>query len=173
MQVLVQLLGAKRCLEVGTFTGYSALAVALALPADGRIICCDVSEEWTCDRAPLLEEGRRRRRRSTCGSGRPWRRSKTAARGTFDFAFIDADKANYWNYYERCLKLVRNGGLIAIDNTLWGGEVAEPADAGRRARVALRAFNDAAARDQRVDMRPRADRRRPHAGAEALDGLFP
>jgi len=154
MQMLVRVMGARRCLEIGTFTGYSALAVALALPPAGRVICCDVSEEWTAIArrywkragvagkielrlAPalrtldaLLEEGRA---------------------GRFDFAFIDADKANYQNYYERCLRLVRRGGLIAVDNTLWGGSVADP----RKKSVdtlAIRAFNRQLVRDRRVEI---------------------
>jgi predicted O-methyltransferase YrrM len=154
MQMLVRVMGARRCLEIGTFTGYSALAVALALPPSGRLVCCDLSEEWTAIArrywkragvagkielrlAPalrtldaLLEEGRA---------------------GRFDFAFIDADKANYANYYERCLQLVRRGGLIAVDNTLWGGSVADP----RKKSVdtlAIRAFNRQLVRDRRVEM---------------------
>ncbi len=132
MQLLVRLTGAKRCLEIGTFTGYSSLAVALALPADGSIVCCDVSETYTAT------------------ARRYWEMAGVAAKidlriapavetlnklladgqgGRFDFAFIDADKANYDAYYEAALKLVRKGGLIAIDNVLWSGAVADPAQA--------------------------------------------
>ena len=154
LQVLVRLLGARRCLEIGTFTGYSALAVALALPKDGRIVCCDVSEEWTTI------------------ARRYWKRAGVAGKidlriapaletldalleqgkaGKFDFAFIDADKANYANYYERCLKLVRRGGLVAADNTLWGGSVVDPRNKTEDAR-AIRAFNRQLLRDRRVDI---------------------
>ncbi|HUK05320.1 MAG TPA: class I SAM-dependent methyltransferase [Burkholderiales bacterium] len=149
MQVLVRAIGAKRCLEVGTFTGYSALAVALALPPGGRIVCCDVSEEWTSiarkhwalarvsgkielELAPALETLRK-------------------LKGRFDFAFIDADKANLQRYFERCLKLVRRGGLIAIDNTLWHGSVVRPQDRSVDAR-AVRAFNRGLRRDRRVEI---------------------
>jgi len=154
LQMLVRVMGARRCLEIGTFTGYSALAVALALPRDGRIVCCDVSEEWTAI------------------ARRTWKRAGVAGKidlriapaletldallrrgkaGKFDFAFIDADKANYANYYERCLKLVRRGGLIAADNTLWGGSVVDPRNRTVDAR-AIRAFNRKLLRDRRVDI---------------------
>ena len=128
MALLVKLIGAKKTLEVGVFTGYSSLVVALALPADGKIVACDVSEEYTsiarrywqeagvADKidlhiAPALE---------TLDN-----LLTTGEAGTFDFAFIDADKSNYNNYYERSLELIRPGGLIAIDNVLWSGKVAE------------------------------------------------
>ena len=128
MALLVKLIGAKKTLEVGVFTGYSSLVVALALPADGKIVACDVSEEYTsvarrywqdagvADKidlhiAPALET---------------LDKLLTAGEAvTFDFAFIDADKGNYENYYERCLELIRPGGLIAIDNVLWSGKVAD------------------------------------------------
>jgi caffeoyl-CoA O-methyltransferase len=152
MALLVQLLGARRTLEVGVFTGYSSLAVALALPADGRVVACDVSEEWTriarrywreagvADKidlrlAPaldtldaLLEEGQA---------------------GTFDFAFIDADKGNYDAYYERALRLVRAGGLVCIDNVLWSGRVADP-DVNDEDTAAIRALNRKLHGDERV-----------------------
>jgi predicted O-methyltransferase YrrM len=154
LQVLVRVMGARRCLEIGTFTGYSALAVALALPKSGRIVCCDVSEEWTAI------------------ARRTWKRAGVAGKidlriapaletldallrrgkaGKFDFAFIDADKANYANYYERCLKLVRRGGLIAADNTLWGGSVVNPRNQTVDAR-AIRAFNRKLLHDRRVNI---------------------
>ena len=154
LALLVQAIAAKRCIEVGTFTGYSALAVALALPDDGRLVCCDVSEEWTAV------------------ARRYWQRAGVAGRidlriapaletldqllaageaGRFDFAFIDADKPNYLAYYERSLALVRRGGIIAFDNTLWSGAVADPADQAESTR-ALRALNDALHRDERVSM---------------------
>ncbi len=152
MALLVQMIGARNCLEIGTYTGYSALAVALALPEQGRILCCDVSEEWTAI------------------ARRFWQKAGVAhkidlrlapaletldgllandAEDQYDFAFIDADKTNYDNYYERCLKLLRRGGVIAVDNTLWSGAVADvnEKDADTRA---LRAFNDKLHCDERV-----------------------
>jgi predicted O-methyltransferase YrrM len=154
MRVLVRLIGARRCIEIGTFTGYSALAVALALPQGGRIVCCDLSKEWTSIArrywkkagvarmidlriAPALETLDALLRQGKAGK--------------FDFAFIDADKANYSGYYERCLKLVRRGGLIAVDNTLWGGSVVDPRNKSVDTR-AIRAFNRKLIRDRRVDM---------------------
>ncbi len=154
MGLLIELIGARRALEIGTFTGYSALCVALALPADGRVTACDISEEYTAvarrywakagvaDKidlrlAPavetldtLLEEGRA---------------------GSYDFAFIDADKTSYDVYYERSLTLLRAGGLIVIDNVLWGGDVADPAknDADT---TAIRAINRKVSNDERVSM---------------------
>jgi len=153
MALLVKLIGARRALEIGVFTGYSSLAVALALPADGRLVACDVSEEWTAI------------------ARRHWEKAGVAAKidlrlapalstldtllrdggaGTFDFAFIDADKSNYAGYYERCLSLVRAGGLIAVDNTLWSGAVLDPKDRSADTE-AIRAFNDALHGDERVD----------------------
>jgi len=153
MALLVKLIGARRTLEIGVFTGYSALAVALALPPDGRVVACDVSEEWTAvGRAHWQKAGVADRIDLRLG-----RATKTldellagGEAGRFDFAFIDADKESYGAYYERCLQLVRAGGLIAIDNTLWSGAVADPAkrDADTDA---IRALNDAIHRDERVD----------------------
>jgi len=153
MALLVKLIGARRTLEIGVFTGYSALAVALALPPGGRIVACDVSEEWTAvGRAHWQKAGVADRIDLRLG-----RATKTldellgaGEAGRFDFAFIDADKENYGSYYERCLQLVRAGGLIAIDNTLWSGAVADPAkrDADTEA---IRALNDTIHRDERVD----------------------
>ncbi len=154
MALLVRLLGARRALEIGVFTGYSALAVALALPGDGRLVACDVSEEWTAVA---------RRHWELAGVAhkidlRLARAARTldallaeGAGGTFDFAFIDADKGSYGDYYERCLALVRSGGLIAVDNTLWSGAVADPADRSADTE-AIRAFNDRVHGDERVDM---------------------
>jgi len=149
LQVLVRILRARRCIEVGTFTGYSALSVALALPASGKIICCDVSEEWT-------SIARRYWKKAGVGAKidlriAPALETLAKLRGTFDFAFIDADKPNYWKYYERCLKLLRKGGLVAIDNTLWGGSVIDPRKQSEST-VALRAFNKWLAKDRRVDI---------------------
>ena len=153
MAMLVGLMGARRCLEVGTFTGYSALSVALALPADGRLVCCDLSREWT--------DVARRYWDSAGVAGRIELRIGPAidtldallAEGdadSFDFAFIDADKPNYDAYYERALRLVRPGGVIAIDNVLWSGAVIDPEDDTPDTR-AIRALNDKIAGDERVD----------------------
>ncbi|MDE0350324.1 MAG: class I SAM-dependent methyltransferase [Gammaproteobacteria bacterium] len=128
MQLLVRLLGARRAIEVGTFTGYSALVVAEALPPNGLLVACDVSDEWTAVGRPFWERAG--------VAGRIDLRLQPAVEtldeliaegdaGTFDFAFIDADKANYGTYYERCLTLVRGGGVVAVDNVLWGGRVAD------------------------------------------------
>jgi caffeoyl-CoA O-methyltransferase len=150
MTMLVRLIGARHAVEVGTFTGYSALCIARGLPADGHLLCCDVSEEWT-------SIGREH-----------WQRAGVADRielriapavetlsalppgEQFDFAFIDADKTNYHNYYEEILARLRPNGVILVDNTLWGGRVLDP-DATDADTVAIRAFNDAVAADKRVD----------------------
>src|SRR6266566_2262514 len=154
MGLLVRLIDARRALEIGTFTGYSALAVALALPADGQLICCDLSEEWT-------EIGRRYWRKAGIADRIDLRLAPAAdtlakliaagQTGSFDFAFIDADKENYDLYYEQCLKLVRPGGLIAIDNALWHGAVADPA-CNDVDTAAIRALNRKIRDDARVDM---------------------
>jgi predicted O-methyltransferase YrrM len=149
MAMLVQLAGAKRCLEIGTYTGYSALAVALALPADGRIVCCDVSEEWTAVGRPFWKKAGVERK-IDLRIGPALETLKTLA-APFDFVFIDADKENYAAYYEGCLALVRPGGLIVVDNVLWSGEVANPR-ANDAATAALKAFNDLVHRDERVDL---------------------
>ena len=151
--LLARSIGARMAVEVGTFTGYSALAVATALPPDGKLVCCDVSEEWTAI------------------ARRYWKEAGVAARidlriapaqktlaalqvehgeGSFDFAFIDADKAGYDAYYEACLILLRSGGLIALDNMLWSGKVADPKihDADTDA---LRALNAKIRDDARVE----------------------
>ena len=149
MAILVRMLGAKRCLEIGTFTGYSALAVALALPKDGRIVCCDVSEEWTAIGRPFWKKAGVEKKIDLRIA--PALETLKKLKGPFDFAFIDADKENYLAYYERCLKLLRRGGVIAVDNVLWSGEVAN--DGTRDATtVALREFNDALHEDRRVDI---------------------
>jgi caffeoyl-CoA O-methyltransferase len=147
MALLVQLLGARRCLEIGTYTGYSSLAVALALPDDGRIVCCDVSEEWTAIARRFWKKAGVEHKITLKLA--PALETLATLQGPFDFAFIDADKENYANYYERCLELVRRGGLIAVDNTLWSGEVADPKSRNATTR-ALQAFNDKLLRDARV-----------------------
>ncbi len=154
MQLLVRMLGAKKTLEVGVFTGYSSLSVAVALPADGRIIACDVSEEWTSvARRYWAEAGVAHKIDLRL---RPAKETLLAliAEGhaeTFDFAFIDADKENYDAYYELSLSLLRPGGLIAVDNVLWHGRVIDPAmnDVDT---VAIRALNEKLHKDQRVDV---------------------
>lgn len=154
MALLAQLMGARTALEVGVFTGYSSLAVALALPADGRIVACDISEEYTAV------------------ARRYWREAgvdhmidlhlrpaletlhellATPDRGRFDLAFIDADKTNYEGYYECALELLRPGGLILVDNVLWSGRVADPQEKDADT-VALRAFNHKLHADSRVTL---------------------
>jgi predicted O-methyltransferase YrrM len=150
---LVRLIGAQNAIEVGTFTGYSALAVASALPAGGRLVCCDVSEEWTAVARRFWKEAGVARRidlRLAPALQTLDALLKQGRAGSFDFAFIDADKENYWRYFERCLKLVRKGGLIAIDNTLWYGKVADRRNREADTR-AIRAFNRRLHRDARVE----------------------
>jgi predicted O-methyltransferase YrrM len=149
MALLVKLMGAKRCLEIGTYTGYSALAVALALPKDGRIICCDISEEFTRVGKPFWKKAKVEKKIDLRIG--PALETLRKLKGPFDFVFIDADKGNYLNYYERCLKLLRRGGLIMVDNVLWSGEVANAA-AKDDMTVALRRFNDFVHQDERVDL---------------------
>ena len=152
--LLVELLGAARAIEVGTFTGYSALWIASALPVGGRLICCDLSEEWTAVGKPFWEEaGVRERIDLRIGPALKTLEGllKGGAAGTLDFAFVDADKGNYLNYYEYCLELIRPGGLLAFDNTLWNGSVADPLDQDEDTR-AIRAFNDHVHGDQRVSL---------------------
>ncbi len=149
MQLLVKLCGARRCLEIGTFTGYSSLAMALALPPGGKIVCCDRSEEWTAmARRYWKKGGVEKKIELRLG---PALQTLNALKGSFDLAFIDADKINYAKYYERCLKLVRKGGLIAIDNTLWGGSVIDRRDRSVDTR-AIRAFNRKLHRDRRIEL---------------------
>jgi predicted O-methyltransferase YrrM len=152
MGLLVELMGAKKALEVGTFTGYSSLCVARALPADGRLVCCDVSEAFTrIARKYWQEAGVAGKVTLELGPALRTldRLIAGGAAGSFDFAFIDADKPNYRNYYERCLELVRAGGLIAVDNVLWSGKVADARkkDADTKA---IRAFNQRLKEDRRI-----------------------
>jgi len=147
MALLVQAIGAKSCLEIGTYTGYSALAVALALPADGRIVCCDISEEWTAIARRFWEKAGVAHKIELRLA--PALETLRGLKGPFDFVFIDADKGNYENYYEACLPLVRRGGVIAVDNTLWSGWVADSRRRDDDTR-ALRAFNDRLHRDERI-----------------------
>ncbi len=154
MALLIQLMNAAKTLEIGVFTGYSSLAVALALPPDGRIVACDISDDYTAIArrywalagvaekidlriAPALET-----LDHLLASGHA---------GTFDFAFIDADKSNYVHYYERSLQLLRPGGLIAIDNVLWSGRVADSNESDTRT-TAIRAINQRLHQDERVTL---------------------
>lgn len=153
LAVLVKLTGAKKYVEIGTFTGYSALSVALAMPADGRLVALDVSKEFT-DKARFYwkEAGVDAKIDLRLGSGLEALDKMIAnGEGPIDLAFIDADKSNYDGYYERVLKLLRPGGLVALDNMLWSGRVADPkvSDADTSA---LRALNAKIHADARVDM---------------------
>ncbi|HET7687398.1 MAG TPA: class I SAM-dependent methyltransferase [Candidatus Macondimonas sp.] len=154
LDFLIRALGVHRAIEVGVYTGYSALITALALPADGELIACDINPEWTAigqhywrlagvaDRILLHLRPAQETLNALIGAGES---------GRFDFAFIDADKEGYPDYFEACLKLLRPGGVIAVDNTLWSGHVADLAiqDADT---TALRAFNTARHADSRVDL---------------------
>ncbi|MGB5234437.1 MAG: class I SAM-dependent methyltransferase [Candidatus Macondimonas sp.] len=154
LDFLIRALGVRRAIEVGVYTGYSALITALALPADGELIACDINPEWTAigqhywrqagvaDRIRLHLRPAQDTLNALIGAGES---------GRFDFAFIDADKEGYPDYFEACLKLMRPGGVIAVDNTLWSGHVADLAiqDADT---TALRAFNTARHADSRVDL---------------------
>ena len=154
LTLLVKLIGARQCIEVGTYTGYSSLAVALALPADGRLVACDINSTTTAiARQFWREAGVESRIELRLQSALTTLDELLAAGGAahFDFAFIDADKTGYRAYYEKLLTLIRPGGLIAVDNTLWGGQVADPQDRDTDT-VALRAFNDHVHRDERVDI---------------------
>lgn len=161
LSLLVQLIGARRTLEVGTFTGYSSTWVALALPDDGRIVCCDVSREWTdvAQRywADAGVAGKISLRLAPAGETLESLLADGEA-GSFDFAFIDANKRDYPVYYEACLRLVRRGGLIMLDNTLRAGRVLEPQDEDDRAMAAL---NEQIATDERVE----------HVMLPMIDGL--
>jgi predicted O-methyltransferase YrrM len=152
MTLLVKLIGAVKTLEVGVFTGYSSLCTALALPPHGRVVACDVNEEWTSvARRYWAEAGVADKITLRLAPAVETLDAllRDGQAGTFDFAFIDADKRNYDNYYERALKLMRRGGLIIFDNMLWSGKVADPGvrDADT---VALRALNEKLHHDERV-----------------------
>lgn len=154
MALLVRLIGARRCIELGTYTGYSALAVALALPADGKLIASDISEEWTSiGRRFWREAGVEARIELRVQPGLKTLDELIAegGRDAYDFAFVDADKPNYVNYYEKLLALIRPGGLIAVDNTLAvsGAPIIHQSGAHVRG---LRAFNEHVHRDERVDV---------------------
>jgi predicted O-methyltransferase YrrM len=150
MALLVQLIGARRILEIGTFTGYSSTAMALAMPPEGRMTCLDVSEEWT-DRARQAWREAGVADRVELRIGPAAESLRELADDSFDLAFIDADKTGYDAYYEGCLRVVRPGGLILIDNVLQGGRVADEA-ADDESVVAIRALNAKIVTDERVDM---------------------
>jgi predicted O-methyltransferase YrrM len=156
LALLVKLLGARRTIEIGVFTGYSALAVALALPDDGRILACDISDEYTSAARPYWQRaGVAHKIELAIAPALATLDARLAAgeADRYDFAFIDADKTNYDAYCERCLRLVRAGGLIAFDNTLWGGRVAAPA--GSKVdddTAALQALNRKLRDDARIDL---------------------
>lgn len=152
MQLLAELTGARSYLEVGTFTGYSALAMALALPEDAQLVCCDVSEDYTSLARRFWEEaGVAARVDLRIAPALETLEVLQRDGRQFDLMFIDADKENYSAYYEAGLKLVRRGGVIMIDNVLWGGSVADPAkqDADTQA---IRALNSALRDDERVSL---------------------
>jgi len=154
MALVVKLIGARRILEVGTFTGYSSLVMAQALPADGGIVACDVNEEFTAvARRYWAEAGVEDKLDLRIGPATETLSQMVAegASGSFDIAFIDADKPNYATYYERSLELVRSGGLIMIDNVLWGGRPADTSEQDE-ATLAIRALNASLHDDERVDL---------------------
>jgi caffeoyl-CoA O-methyltransferase len=154
LHFLTKLIGARRVIEVGTFTGYSAISIASALPVDGQLVCCDVSESWTAiarqfwtraglaDIIELVIDPADKTLASLLSQGQ---------RNKFDMAFIDADKENYDIYYEHCLSLVRTGGLIIFDNVLWGGKVADVKSRDADT-LALRKLNTKLRQDKRIDM---------------------
>jgi caffeoyl-CoA O-methyltransferase len=153
MALLVRLLGARRTIEIGVFTGYSALCVALALPEDGRVLACDINDEYVgVGRPHWHAAGVAHKIDVVLGPALETLDARLAAgeAGQYDFAFIDADKTGYDAYYERCLQLLRAGGLVAIDNVLWSGAVAQPARDTDTA--ALQALNDKLHADARVDL---------------------
>ncbi len=152
MALLIQLMGAKKALEVGVFTGYSALWVALALPPEGRLIACDVNRDYTAIAQRYWEQAGVAQKIDLRLAPATETLAHLIAEGqqdSVDFAFIDADKSNYAVYYEQVLQLVRPGGLIAIDNVLWSGRVADPSVTDNRTQV-LRRLNAALAADPRI-----------------------
>ncbi|MBM3502920.1 MAG: SAM-dependent methyltransferase [Alphaproteobacteria bacterium] len=154
MAVLVKAIGARRCVEVGVFTGYSSLVVAQALPADGRLIACDINEQWTSVARRYWQEAGVAHKidlRLAPAIETLDGVLRQGGAGTFDFAFIDADKANYDAYYERVLKLLRPGGIVTIDNVLWGGSVADPTKSDPDV-DAIRALNSKLRHDDRIDV---------------------
>lgn len=151
-KLLLKLMNAQQAIEVGTYTGYSALCVAQAVGARGRVVCCDVSEEWTAIGWEFWKQAKVAERielRLAPALETMAEMREAGEAGRFDFAFIDADKGNYQAYYEHLLDLIRPGGVIAVDNTLWSGRVADPAEQDSDT-VAIREFNRMLAEDSRV-----------------------
>ena len=152
MSLLIKLMGARRAVEIGTFTGYSSICIADAMPEDGRLICCDISPQWTdiAEKYWALAKLDKKIKLYTQPAEKTLQMLLDEGReNTFDFVFIDADKQNYELYYEMALRLLRKGGLVAVDNTLWSGAVADPEnnEPGTRA---IRRFNEMLKRDNRV-----------------------
>ncbi len=153
MQLQLNMLGARRTIEVGVFTGYSALATALVLPEDGYVLACDISDEYTAVAKPYWQRaGVEHKIDLRLAPAADSLEAALAAgeAGSYDFAFIDADKENYTHYYEQCLSLLRRGGLIAIDNALWDGRVADPAQSDEET-AAIREVNKYVGADSRVE----------------------
>ena len=154
LALMARLIGARRTLEVGTFTGYSALVVAMALPEDGQIVACDINKEWTdVARRYWNEAGVSHKIDLRLGPALETLQALLAGggKGTFDFAFIDADKSNYQSYFDSAVELIRPGGLIAVDNVLWHGRVIDPAEQDRDT-LAVREFNRKLHTDARVEI---------------------
>jgi caffeoyl-CoA O-methyltransferase len=152
MTLLVRAIGARRALELGTFTGYGAISIARGLPEDGLLVTCDLSEEWTAIARRYFEQaGLADRIDLRLGPALDTLRELPEDE-PFDFAFIDADKGNYPAYYEECLRLLRPGGLVMIDNVFYGGEVVSDGDGGDRGQFAaeVRQLNDRVVADERV-----------------------
>jgi predicted O-methyltransferase YrrM len=154
LAMLVELTGARRCIEVGTFTGYSSTAVALALPDDGELVCCDVSQQWTSLARKYWDEAGVAAKVDLRIAPAAETLDQLLADGeeaAYDFAFVDADKSGYDGYYERLLRLVRPGGLIVFDNTLWSGRVLDPNAADEDTR-AITTLNAKLADDERISL---------------------
>jgi caffeoyl-CoA O-methyltransferase len=150
MTMLTRLMGARRAIEVGTFTGYSALCIAMGLPDDGKLICCDISEEWTATGIPFWEKaGVREKIDLRIGPAIDTLRAIDET-DAFDLAFVDADKPSYAAYVEELIRLLRPGGLILVDNVLWGGNVIDD-NAKDENTLAIRAFNETVAADERLE----------------------
>jgi caffeoyl-CoA O-methyltransferase len=153
MALLVQLMGAKRTLEIGVYTGYSSICVGMALPENGSLVACDISDQWTSVARRYWQEAGLSKKidlRLAPALETLDELLRKGESGRFDFAFIDADKENYDGYYEGCLKLLRTGGVIAVDNVFWDGRVAEKGVSDKATR-AIRALNEKIHRDDRVD----------------------
>lgn len=150
MAILVKVSGVRNAIEIGTFTGYSAICIARALPAEGHLLCCDVSGEWTAIARRYWERAGLTNKITLKLAPAIETLAALPSDTVLDFTFIDADKVNYRNYYEECLKRTRPNGLILIDNVLWGGSVLDAKNQTDDTRT-IRALNDLIAHDQRVD----------------------